>query len=530
MIRVSKFSFGKWIDDYYQLLIYAGWACLITTAATGLATTLAMLVVLPPRADESFTLIQASDIGYWQMLVALRQGHDAPYLHTSLIWLLFYVFGQSLFVQRIVSLLFWLTSGIFIFLIFRFTKLHVLIATSCTVSVLLSQSARFFAYDGRSYSLIFLFAVILIYFLVLSLYKGRLNGFVIFILSLMGLFVHPVFILCNCAVGMSFLVLYLIEKRTIWRKFFVATFLFSTMALLVYTFVAFGVSSLISDRMQTQSRLLSWDDGIGYIARWNAWPNIPGVPSWIERASVIIIAYFVLIRSVAYSYPRWKDPENYRYTNFLLVLGCSCITIIVCVIVIGQFVPIAVLPDRYFAAISFGVSMIFAGIFVDVKLRGVSLIIYVVFIVGLFLDGLGYLTGVRDALSLKNNFDKVAATVFAPGDKFGDRPPVIIIAEGGENEARFFGQLYILFPDQRDRMIFLLPNYWRGSNWLTAIADYYPKSRYFFRSSIPTQTIESAKVIMIGNKQKIPASIARIDLGWEDNVMIDGRDWLRGSE
>lgn len=126
----------------------------------GLGVLIFKIFIMVPRADESSTFFYTSEGSLLQMWNLLRMGMDSPYTHATVLWLINQILTPSVYLQRMVSFVFWGLALWTFYRLMRNTHFDSIGALIGVYMLGLGALGRFTAADGRFYSLLLFLSVV----------------------------------------------------------------------------------------------------------------------------------------------------------------------------------------------------------------------------------------------------------------------------------------------------------------------------------------------------------------------------------
>ena len=524
------------------------WVFILIGFLAGIVAVISTIVLLLPGQDEISTFIETKDNNLWHLWSLLRQGLDTPYTSTALIWLTTKTFGSSLIMQRLLSFGFWAIAILVFYKVVVVAGGHRLLAALCACGLALGELQRFAAQSGRFYGLLFLLAMLLLYVLMKSIRQERFPNFLgLASLILLGFLTSEVFGLLIIVIVGAFTGLVVFKRQRQWFLLLFYFILTAVISMLIYMALANLQNQFLQYRfidptveVDSSDVMMGATVDLGVfltnIARWSAWPNVPGVPGWIEISATFALFFAALIL-------RWKRPnlvqergssEGLKATWIWLVLLGICAVGLLLILSLIQPILNARWAARYFVPISMGVMAIMAGSFAPFKIRNFEMALLMILAAGMCADSVSYLRGIKPMAEKRAALEQIALGIFEPDQATLSEEGKIILLFSSVRY-RLYGHLYILHPEYRDRLVLAFSDWYieRPNNYKTILADNFKASNLRFESEIPAEVWRSSRVIVskddlqskgINNYEVLSYVFHGTD---KDSAIVSGSDWLQ---
>lgn len=429
-------------------------------AIPGLYLLLRMVEVNPLRGDELFSFFHSDFNSLGAVLGNVRYGADNTYLYNGLLWCAAKVFGHTMTVQRLLSLLCWLLCAGVLYRLLRMFLPDRLWSVLVSLLVLFSAQGIFLATDGRMYGLLLLVALLHLYLLLRALHQVQnLSFWITAMLPLIGLLVTPVFFAGQFVLIISLLLLgrwcnegYLIRQSL--RLALGA--LFSLLVFLVFFHVDYQHSSLLDGYLLNYLRhpQLQPLPGLEFWSipfRWVLLPHVPGISEKADGGvALIAFAWLGIVTRREWS----TAPAGIRLVGVAVLL---VLALLMLQLLLHLCTGIPLWAYRYYTALFFFLPLVAGWLLCRYTIsRGKYLAAGVLLALGCFrIAGLcmeipereqrqHILEVYRDAIAGRGC--AVFAEYYSP-DAY---------------EMGIYGELYIRYPELRGKMIYAAD---RGAEW-----------------------------------------------------------------
>jgi hypothetical protein len=328
----------------YILFILLSMACI-----TGLYAMVQFLSVNHIRSDEFLSFMHSQVSTHkssTQIIKNIHQGADNSYVHAVLLYQWFSVFGETVFAQRLLSFVFWLIGGFFLWKLFATQSKSTSQKLLFWSLIQFSNLGFWMANDGRFYSIHYALSLCLFYVLIQYVNSKKSTYLILmFGLTLMAFL--------NAALSIVSVLLLVFVCGMMWAKKYVNTrqFLLSALSVLLPTlmyFLCFKIqhfhhhfSTWMFSKSTSDGMLLQ--DFISTPFRFIAIFKIPFLNDQIG----VVLTIVLLVAMVLFNNNK-KHTPGFNPWN---VLACA-----VSLLLIGQLLAYVIMgwplwPYRYYAGI-----------------------------------------------------------------------------------------------------------------------------------------------------------------------------------
>lgn len=394
------------------------------------------------RGDEFLSFLHSNPEKFDLMDVMgnIHQGADHSYSHAALLWASFSMFGYTIIVQRLVSFVFWIITGILLYQLMKQWKWPLEYICLTMVLILFSNLGIFLATDGRFYSMVSCLAIAYWLWLSKSINQSityllmHLAFSLIMLLTSPLLFIWQVVAMCVCVIRLC--------TKMISIKLFmshVAVVLLSWVVYMIFFKVTFMVDFFSNPlKMEYWGWTGKFDTDVFQIPFRSM--MLPGIPFAGDIANG-------LLAGVVFCFAIWSLPKSeflyckHELYEYSVVVACLMILLVF----VPVFIPVPIWPIRYYAICFF----LFGLVFIQVLKQLTNHKKWQVIIIG-------YLLLLVVRVAMENN--KIALRQKQLMQLPMHQKLFVENGDGDYTEFVKMGELYVRFPELRNTLQFRFYN------------------------------------------------------------------------
>jgi hypothetical protein len=333
----------------------------------GVFVILRLIAVNAVRGDEFLSFLHSAP--HWDSLpVVIRNIHagaDHSYVHASILYGAFSLFGHDLIVQRLVSLIFWASGLAVLYLVLRkgdHQRLWLLFALFFTA---FSNFGIYLATDGRFYSILFFIATLqLAVYTYRSSFSYPVYGILLFLVQLTGLLTSSNFIVLQCIFLPSMLLNRLILQQRYENRLILTTAAATLLSSLLYFtcfrinyFHHFFLQNLFTAKPVANHLLAEF---ISTPFRWFMVPHIPFLPDPLDVLAFCgFTAILLVIKRKELGTIFQEFADQYRLIN---MMASVLLTLMPVQLVLMWTVGFPLWTTRYYTGVFIVVTIVIAGL------------------------------------------------------------------------------------------------------------------------------------------------------------------------